>query len=117
LETTRNQLTEQARENLQRNAELREKDDSRFLTIQPNQKIVSQFDPEKIEPIESEFDGKKVRRFQYWVTDPNSGLEKIWPVSKRTSEQIDAFLIEGHTLLKIQRIGSGKDTRYHIMPA
>jgi len=62
-------------------------------------------------------DGKKVRRFQYAVTDPNSSQEKIWPVSKRASEQIDAFLIEGHTLLKIQRIGSGKETRYHIMPA
>ena len=116
METTRNQLTEQARENLQRNAELRERD-SRFLTIQPNQKIMLLLDAEKIEPVESEFDGKKVRRFQYWVTDPNSGLEKIWAVSKRTSEQIDAFLSEGHTLLKIQRIGSGKDTRYHIMPA
>ena len=116
MEINKNQLTEQAIENLQRNAELREKD-SKFLTIQPNQKIVLKFDAEKIEPTESELDGKKVRRFQYVVTDPDSSLEKIWPVSKRTSEQIDAFLIEGHTLLKIQRVGSGKETRYHIMPA
>jgi hypothetical protein len=31
-----------------------------------------QFDAERIKPAESEFDGKKVRRFQYAVTDPNT---------------------------------------------
>jgi hypothetical protein len=49
--------------------------------------------------------------------DPNNPeYEKYWTVSKRTSEQIDAYLSEGHSLLKIQRIGSGKETRYNIMP-
>ena len=64
-----------------------------------------------------EFDGKNVQRFQYTVKDPNTGQEKYWTVSKRTSEQIDAFLGEGHNLLKIQRFGLGKDTRYHIIPS
>jgi hypothetical protein len=31
-------------------------------------------------------------------------------VGKRTSEDIDGHLVEGHTLLKIQRFGLGKDT-------
>lgn len=44
-------------------------------------------------------------------------MKKYWTVSKRTSEQIDAFLSEGHRLLKIQRIGTGKETRYNIMPS
>jgi hypothetical protein len=38
-------------------------------------------------------------------------------VSKRPSEQINAFLSEGQSLLKVQRIGTGKKTRYNIMPA
>ena len=74
-------------------------------------------DAEKVDPVEKEFDGKKVQRFQYTVKDPNTSQEKYWTVSKRTSEQIDAFLSEGHDLLKIQRFGSGKDTRYQIIPS
>ena len=72
----------------------------------------------KIQPVEKEFDGRKVQRFQYIIQDPNNPEnEKYWTVSKRTSEQIDAYLSEGHSLLKIQRIGAGKETRYNIMPA
>jgi hypothetical protein len=57
-------------------------------------------------------------RFQYIIQDPNDpDYEKYWTVGKRTSEQIDAFLSEGHSLLKVQRIGTGKETRYNIMPA
>jgi hypothetical protein len=33
------------------------------------------FDPEKMEPVEQEFDGKKVQRFEYTVKDPNTGQE------------------------------------------
>lgn len=116
MSSSNTQLSEKARINLQRNADLRNKD-SKFVSIQPGEKIVLLFDPEKIEPIEREFDGKKVQRFQYTVKDSQTTQEKIWTVSKRTSEQIDAFLSESHTLLKIQRVGLGKDTRYHILPA
>jgi hypothetical protein len=38
-------------------------------------------------------------------------------VGKRTSEEIDSFLIEGTTKLKVQRFGSGIDTIYHVIPA
>ena len=79
--------------------------------------ILGLFDPEKMEPVEQEFDGKKVQRFEYTVKDPNTGQEKYWIVSKRTSEQVDAFLIERHNLLKIQRLGSGNDTRYNLLAA
>ena len=110
------QLSEHARINLQRNAELRNKD-SKFVSLQPGEKIVLLFDPEKIEPMEREFDGKKVQRFQYTVKDTNTDREKIWTVSKRLSEQLDTFLSEGHTLLRIQRVGLGKETRYYVLPA
>ena len=53
------------------------------------------------------------------VTDPNNGSnqEKYLEVGKRASEDIDVYLSEGKTLLKIQRFGLGKDTRYHVTSA
>ena len=68
-------------------------------------------------PVDKVFDGKHVQRFQYIVTDPNTGQEKYWEVSRRTSEQINAFLNKGYAILKVKRVGSGIDTRYNIFPA
>ena len=116
MSTSKTQLSEQAKKNLERNAELRNRD-NKFLSIQPGAKIELLFDPERIEVAEREFDGKPVKRFQYTVKDTKTGQEKIWTVSKRVSEQLDAFLSEGHTLLKIQRVGLGRDTRYYVIPA
>lgn len=103
---------------MKRNAELREKD-NRFIKIEPSEKRVLEFNPEKIEQVEAEFNGKKSQRYRYTVTDPNNGNkhEKCLEVGKRTSGDIDEYLREGNTLLKIQRFGLGKDTRYHVTPA
>jgi hypothetical protein len=112
-------LSPKAKENLQRNAELRQKD-NKFVKLQPSEKKVYQFNPEKIEQVEAEFNGKKSQRYRYSVTDPSdssSNQEKYLEVGKRTSEDIDAYLSEGKMLLKIQRFGLGKDTRYHVIPA
>jgi hypothetical protein len=113
----KSELSERARQNLQRNAEIRNSGGNKYFTPQPGDKATLLFDAEKVEPVEREFDGKNVQGFQYTVQEPNTGQQKYWTVSKRTSEQIDAFLSEGHNLLKIQRIGLGKDTRYHIIPS
>ena len=57
-------------------------------------------------------------RFRYTVVEVGNGnQEKYLEVSKRTSEEIDSFLMEGNSKLKVQRFGSGTDTRYHIIPA
>jgi len=58
-------------------------------------------------------------RFRYIVIEEgNDGNEeKYLEVGKRTSEDIDSFLLEGITKLKVQRFGSGTDTRYHILAA
>jgi hypothetical protein len=107
-------LSPKAKENLQRNAELRQ-NDNKFVKLQPSEKKVYQFNPEKIEQVEAEFNGKKSQRYRYAVIEPNNNSqEKYLEVGKRTSEDIDAYLSEGKTLLKIQRFGLGKDTRYHI---
>src|ERR671931_2802638 len=102
------ELSEKAKENLRRNEELR-RNASPFLSMQPGEKFLGLFNPEKMEPVENEYDGKIVQRFQYTVMDPNTGQEKYWSVGKRVSELIDAMLSEGHNSLKIQRLGTGKD--------
>jgi hypothetical protein len=112
------ELTEKAKENLQRNEESRKKD-SKYVKLEPGEKITLHFDPEKIEPVEVEFEGKKSKRYQYVVTDPNEAdqPEKYFTVSKRISAVIDTYLAEGRSILKIHRIGAGKDTQYVITPA
>ncbi len=111
-------LSPKAKENLQKNAELRQKD-NKFVKLQPSEKKVYEFNPEKIEQVDAEFNGKKSTRYRYTVTDPSDSgnQEKYLEVGKRTSEDIDAYLSEGKTLLKIQRFGLGKDTRYHVTSA
>jgi hypothetical protein len=113
-------LSPKAKEILQRNAELRQKD-NRFIRIEPGQRKILKFNPEKIEQMEAEFNGKKSMRFRYTVIEEGGSStedqEKYLEVGKRTSEDIDSFLVEGVTRLKVQRFGSGTDTRYHVTSA
>jgi hypothetical protein len=110
-------LSPKAKEVLQRNAELRQRD-SKFIKIEPGQKKILKFNPEKIEQVEAEFNGKKSMRFRYTVIEEGStDQEKYLEVGKRTSEDIDSFLVEGATRLKVQRFGAGTDTRYHVTSA
>src|SRR5918999_2270331 len=99
-------------------AELRQRD-SKFIKIGPGEKKVLTFNPEKIEQVEAEFNGKKSMQFRYTVIEEgnSSNEEKYLEVGKRTSEDIDSFLLEGVSKLKVQRFGSGTDTRYHILAA
>jgi hypothetical protein len=117
MESSRQTISEKGKENLRRIAELRRKD-SKYIKLQAGEKITLYFNAEKIEPVESEFNGKKTQRYQYTVLEPDFPEdEKYFPASKRTSEVIDTHLTEGRTLLKVQRIGAGKDTQYIITPA
>jgi hypothetical protein len=111
------ELSEKAKENLERIAESRKKD-SKFVRLEPGEKTTLHFDPEKIEPVDVEFEGKKSIRYQYTVSDPNEPEKsKYFTVSKRNSALIDTYLAEGQSILKIHRIGAGKDTQYAITPA
>jgi hypothetical protein len=89
------------------------------VKLQAGERATMNFDPEKIEPVEMEFNGKTSQRYQYAVTDPNTDQEdeKYFTVSKRTSEVIDTYLGQRQSILTIQRIGSGKETQYIITPA
>jgi|GEM_PF-4927826 hypothetical protein len=67
-----------------KNVELRQKN-SKFIKLQPSEKTVLQFNPEKIEQTEEEFNGIKTQRYQYTVTDPNSGSnQKCLTIAKQT---------------------------------
>jgi hypothetical protein len=60
------------------------------------------FNPEKIEQVEAEFNGKKSTRFRYTVIEEGTdNQEKYLEVGKRTSEEIDSFLLKGTNKLKI----------------
>jgi hypothetical protein len=111
------ELSETAKENLRRNEESR-KQQSKYVKPQSGEKIVLHFDAEKIEPVEMEFEGKKSIRYQYTVTDPSdtNQTEKYITFSKRFSEQVDTLLREGHSILRVHRIGAGKDTVYMFTP-
>lgn len=108
-------LSDRARENLRQNAESRQ-NDSRFMKLQPGEKKNVQINPEGIRQTIADFNGNKTKRYEYPLIDLGSGSsqEKYLTVGKRTSEDIDAFLLEGQNRLKIQRLGLGKDTRYII---
>ena len=108
-------LSEKAKENLRKNAESRQ-NESKFVKLQPGEKKNVQINPEGIRQTIAEFNGIKTKRYEYPVMELGSGnnQEKVLTVGKRTSEDIDAFLLEGQNRLRIQRLGLGKDTRYLI---
>ena len=88
---------------------------SNYVSIGAGEKAVLRFIPErKIEEIEKTYNGQIVNKIRFIVIDPNSGSsqEKFFDVGRRSARLIIAKLKEGHTLLKIETIGSGKDTLY-----
>lgn len=64
-------LSPKAKEILQRNAELRQMD-SKFIKIGPGEKKVLTLNPEKIDQVEAEFNGKRSMRFRYTVIEEGS---------------------------------------------
>ena len=106
-------LSRKAKENLKRNVELRQKYNE-FIKLQLDEKKILQFNPEKIEQIEAEFNGKKSIRIRYTVNEvENEYQQKYLEVGKRASKKIDSFLIGGTTKLKVQKVCLGLDTDYH----
>ena len=113
-------LSDKAQENLRRNAEHRTRKkmkQNRLLVLRDGEEAIRIFDPEQIEPREIDYDGngEKTQKFDYAVTDPNTGQAETFRANIRTSGDIDALLAEGFCILKIRREGRGKfDTRYYI---
>jgi hypothetical protein len=111
----KNELSKAALENLNRIAQLRKKE-SKYINIDPEETIILQFDAEKIEQIKRDYDGIISTKYQYTTTESNSSEQKIFETSGRVSRKIDLFLRNGNTVLRIQRFGLGKQTKYNISP-
>jgi hypothetical protein len=80
------ELSEEAKAVIQRNIEARQQS-SKFVKVQPGEKKVFQFVPEKTEQVVADFNGKKSLRFRYTVIEEGRDQEKYFEVSKRSSEK------------------------------
>lgn len=112
---TANALTEKAMTNMQKNQPARNKA-SKYVRLEDSEERWYEFDAEDIQIVQPIFDGQKKLRFEYAVKD-ELGNSKIFVACKKTSKDIDRFLMEGTTLLKIKRVGTGIDTTYIVTNA
>lgn len=87
-----------------------------YVRIAPGSSKILKFNPsKKIEPQPREYNEKPFIQIQFRVFEQNQNgdnQEKSFDVGKKSARLIIAKLKEGYTLLKIERIGSGKDTMY-----
>jgi hypothetical protein len=103
----------------------------KFIKFQAGEKKVVQFNPNKVEIVEVEFDepGKntkrKTKQVHYEVIDPQIASderialdqkEKILPMSLTNAISINALLEKGLNLIEIQRLGAGRETKYVFAP-
>jgi hypothetical protein len=89
--------------------------ESQYITVAiGNSRILRFLTEKKIEEVEKTYNGQMIKKIRFIVTDPNeeNKSEKYFDVGKRSARLIISKLKEGHTLLKIERIGSGKETLY-----
>lgn len=79
-----------------------------------NSRILLFLTERKIQEVDKSYNGQEIKKIRFIVSDPNedSKSEKYLDVGKRSARLIIAKLKEGHNLLKIERIGSGKETLY-----
>jgi hypothetical protein len=109
-------LTEKALENLRKNKEQKARD-SKYIAWEDGEEKELHFDAEKIRQVPSKFDDDK-KRYEYTVVDLRNfpDMEKIWTVSKRTSDMIDERLAEGHSILLVECEGEGTARKFKISP-
>lgn len=92
---------------------------SQYVRIDPGvSKILRFVLGKRIEEVEKPYNGQLFKRISFTVveTENNDSSEKIFEVGKRSARLIIVKLKEGYTVLKIERIGSGKDTLYVPTP-
>ena len=112
--TTNEKYNEQEIKNINEIEELLD-NYNEYVSIEPGGSKILQFIlKRKIEEVEKTYNGQTVKKIRFIVIEQNSNnkKEKSFYVGRRSARLIIAKLKEGHTLLKIERIGSGKDTLY-----
>lgn len=119
METTTNQLSQSAVDNLQFIEEEIETSSSYFKP-KPSKTYVIKLDPQKdkIVPVENDrfkdSQGKPLKRYECKITHVNNGREQTWTVSKTVCLQLIEQLRKGFTTLKVTRNGSDRNTTYTI---
>jgi hypothetical protein len=59
--------------------------------------------------------GRPLKQYVYIVKHVNNGVEQKWSVSsKNLVRQLDAEIRKGYKVMKIQRIGEDKSTKYIV---
>lgn len=111
-------LSEQTQTVFQQIEEERQRQ-GRFIKLQSGETKTLQFNPNKIELTEDEFEGKKFKRVHYAVIDPMFAMEgeKILPMSLGNAISINTLLKKGLNLLEVRRIGADRNTKYTFAPA
>jgi hypothetical protein len=94
---------------------------NQYVSIATRNSKVLQFIVErKIIEVEKPYNDQISKKIRFTVIEPdssnNSNEQKFFEVGRRSARLIIAKLKEGHTLLKIERVGSGKDTLYVPTP-
>ncbi|MEP0825862.1 MAG: hypothetical protein HRF40_10275 [Nitrososphaera sp.] len=89
---------------------------SKFIKIESGQSVVLYFDPNRIRLVDREINSKKSKAVQYDVIEVDTGAEKTLTLSLSWARQLNEFLKNGYSALKITRRGSGFDTQYTFMP-
>jgi hypothetical protein len=92
--------------------------DNEYISIPLGSSKILQFVPgRKIEEVEKQYNGQTIKKVRFIAIEQNSdNKEKPFYVGRRSARLIIAKLKEGHALLKIERLGSGKDTLYVPTP-
>jgi hypothetical protein len=88
---------------------------TQYITIGPGEKKVLKFVPERgMTKVEKMYNGEPTEKCRFIVIDHNSGsdAEKFFDVGKRSARLIVPKLKEGHRTLRMERVGSGKETLY-----
>jgi hypothetical protein len=95
------------------------KSSGKFVKLSPGEKMTLQFNLNKIEIVDSEFEGKKTggKSIQFTVINPKEPMsEKVLSMGVKKADGIMALLKAGKNLLDIQKIGSGKDSQFIAIP-
>lgn len=90
---------------------------NKYINMVTGEQKILKFMPEKEKGITREekmFKGEPVEKIRFIVNETHNGseIEKFFEVGKRSARLIVAKLKAGHRLLRIERVGSGKETLY-----
>jgi hypothetical protein len=92
---------------------------SQYIRMEPGDSKILQFVlRRKIEEVERPYNGQLFKKISFTIVEleNSDGSERTFEVGKRSARLIIAKLKEGHNVLKVERIGSGKDTLYVPTP-